>query len=97
LSKQGAKGGELTVKRSKACVYWRLWHFDLFGRQPRKLVETDKSVVRDAQSHIFVILGPEYESEIPPLADSRLFISVGAQTVARNGSSHFQPAEQATE
>jgi hypothetical protein len=97
LSKQGAKGGKTTVGRRKACVYWRLRRSEFFGGQSSKLAESDKSVVRDAQSHIFVTLGLEDESRISASAGGELPILVVPQTFARKGSSHFQPAKQATE
>jgi hypothetical protein len=56
LSKQGAKGGKVTAGRRKACVYWLLPRLGAFGLPERKPATSNKSVVHNAQTHIFVIL-----------------------------------------
>jgi hypothetical protein len=74
LSKQGAKGEKGTVGRRKACVYWLLRRLDSFGAPQKRQAASNKSVVHDAQTHIFVILRACDESEIPPPAGGGGFI-----------------------
>src|SRR5262249_23868598 len=56
VEQAGRQRRKTQVGRRKACVYWLLRRLDSFRGPSGKSAEPDKSVVHDAQTHIFVIL-----------------------------------------
>jgi hypothetical protein len=97
VTQAGRQRREGKVKPLQCLCLLAFAAFRPFRRLSKNPVELDKSVAYAKRAHIFVMLRTEAEGEIPPAKYAGLFTLIITKTFARNGCSHFQPAERAAE